>query len=333
MFIIMKKVVLLVSIVLASNAGFGQLTQANEPAVGSNSTMYFVDTTGLGDMSGVTGTNVEWDYTGQMMSLSPTQDIGVSDPSSTTYAYNYPTSTKAASQGTIVQFYNSTATERMSQGFVFNEPNLGEVIVTLDVDEAQVMTYPFAYGSTSTDHYEGTATLSLGSGDVVGDVYSEIDGTGTLKLPNMDLPNVFRLKTIDTSLVTMQFTTAEVYRTQYEYYDLTVQNLPIFLDVTIEIPGFGTQRQVLSKNYSTLGIKDNTISDVVVYPNPSNGKFSVLGSFTKGLVEVFDMAGKKVYDSEITAGTLVKLNDVKSGVYTVKVSQNDSMSIHKITIK
>lgn len=335
----MKKRFLLASLILTSQASFGQLTQANEPAIGASSSMYVVDTgtVTMASISSVTGTGVTWDYSTVHMNMATTEAISVSDAASTPNASSYPTSTKAITQGTILQYFNSTATERVSQGFVFTDPTFGEVVIVFDQDEAIQLTYPFAFGNTSTDIYAGSTTVDIGLGPmpatVDGQVYSTIDGTGTLRLPDADLTNLFRLTTIDTTIANVSGMAVEVIRIQHEYYDLADQNLPIFVDAFISISGMGQQRQVLSKNFSTLGLENNTINNLVLYPNPSNGEFTVSGEFAKGAVEVIDLAGRTVYSSDITSGSSVKLNDVKSGMYTVKVIADGKASVQKITIK
>jgi hypothetical protein len=327
----MKKKLLLLSVILGSQASFGQLTQANEPAAGTSSVMHVVDTGSvtLASIAAISGTNVEWNYTGTVISLNNTQAVTVADASGST---DFPSSTKSISQGQIVQYFNSTSTERVSQGFVFNEPTFGQVVAKFTTNEAILLTYPFDYGSALSDTYAGTAVADLGNIPLTGKIYSTIDGTGTLKLPGDDYPNVFRLTTIDTTTATFLAIDIEVIRTQYEYYDLADQNLPIFIDATITIGG-DSERQVLSKHYSEVGLDKNAIQNLVLYPNPSNGEFTISGEFVKGNVEVTDLAGRVVYTSEIISGATVKLNDVKSGVYTVKLSAGDKSSIQKITIK
>lgn len=335
----MKKGLLLVSVILASQATFSQLTQTNEPAAGENSTMYTVTDTvsvTMASVLGVTGTGVTWNYSAVTMEETASGAIGVLDATTTPNTGDFPSSTKAISQGTIVQYFNSSAASRISQGFVFNDVNFGEVVVTFDVNEAIQLTYPFNYDSTNIDSYAGSAALPspLPPASVTGTVHSTIDGTGTLSLPGgTNVTGVFRLVTMDTTIVNAALGTLEVIRTQLEYYDLADQNLPIFVDAYISISGMGEQRQLLSKNYATVGLDKNTIQNVVLFPNPSTGEFTISGEFAKGKVEVLDMAGKVVYSSEITAGSKVKLNTISSGVYTVKLSANDKVSIQKITIK
>lgn len=338
----MKKNFILLSLLISSQFSFGQLNQANEPAVGASSPMYLITDTSTVTMASIlsiVGTNVEWDYSAVTMETSPSETIGVVDPASTSSAADFPTSTKAISQGTIVQYYNSTATERVSQGFVFNEPTIGEVVIVFDTDEATVLTYPFDYGSTNADAYDGSTELTIGmptTADVLGTIYSEIDGTGTLKLPgNTLIGNVFRLVTKDTSTVSDGgFVNTTVIRTQMEYYDATNPELPIFVDAYISVEGFGAERQVLSKDYTTAGIEaKKAISNLILYPNPSKGTFTVSGDFHQAGVEVMDLTGKIVFESTIENGGGIELNNARNGVYFLRLTSDAGTSIQKITIK
>lgn len=334
----MKKRILFISILVASQSSFGQLTQANEPAIGVTVPMYKITDTSSVTLDGilsVIGTGVTWDYSAITMESSATGSIGVMDAGTAPNAVSFPSSTKAISQGTAVQYFNSTTSERVSQGFVFNDPSFGEVVVVFDTDEAIQMTYPFVYGSTNADPYIGSTELNFGTpmtASVNGTVYSRIDGQGTLKLPSTQIANVFRLVTQDTTVIDAGVIQAEVIRTQMEYYDLSDQDLPIFVDAFLSISGMGAQRDVMSKNLS-LGLTANTIQNVVLYPNPSNGEFTISGEFNKGAIEVTDITGKVVYTSEITSGAKINLNTVKSGIYFVKLTANNKTATQKITIK
>lgn len=326
----MKKRLLLLSVILASQTSFGQLTQANEPAVGESSTMYAVDPIGVtvAGIGAVTGSGVEWDYTTVTMNINDTENVAVGSGSA-----DFAGSTKSITQGTFVQYFSSDANGRTSQGFIFEEPTLGQIPAKFTTNAATTLTYPFAYGSSLTDTYAGSATTPLGAVPLTGTISVSIDGTGTLKLPGHNFTNVLRLTTRDTMEANVPLIGAmEVIRTQYEYYDLADQNLPIFIDATISVSG-EEQRQVLSKTYSEVGLDKNSIKNLVLYPNPSNGEFTISGEFVKGNVEVTDLTGRVVYTSEITSGATVKLNDVKSGIYTVKLAAGERASVQKITIK
>lgn len=339
----MKKRLLLLSVILASQTSFGQLTQGNEPAAGASSVMYAITDTGtvsLAGISTVTGPSAVWDYSSIKMENTASESISVGDATTSPNASDFPTSTKTISQGTIIQYFNSTSTERVSQGFIFSVNGIDVPVVF--TDEATLLTYPFSFGGTAVnDTYAGNAIINLGglfpptNAPVTGKIYASIDGTGILKLPTEDISNIFRLTTIDTAVATGVpiLNTVEIIRIQHEYYDAAAIGLPIFVDAYVFVSGAGEQRQVLSKNFSTIGLEKNAIQNLVLYPNPSNGEFAISGEFVKGNVEVTDLTGKVVYTSEITSGGIIKLGDVKSGIYTLKLVAGDKASVQKITIK
>ena len=74
-----------------------------------------------------------------------------------------------------------------------------------------------------------------------------------------------------------------------------------------------------------MGIEENKTSNVNVYPNPSNGNFTI-DNLTPGKpLDIYDMTGKVVYHT-ISFNTMnINLN-VSPGVYMIK-SENISKKI------
>jgi len=80
-------------------------------------------------------------------------------------------------------------------------------------------------------------------------------------------------------------------------------------------------------------INNNAVS---IYPNPSNGVFTVaneLGNNTT--INIFSITGQLVYDNTLTgANTTINVNYLPKGIYTVRVSNNANQNIiKKIVIK
>ena len=92
--------------------------------------------------------------------------------------------------------------------------------------------------------------------------------------------------------------------------------------------------QVADVNVSfTVGIDVPEI-EVGVFPNPSNGTFTVYcNSISDGMMlEIVDIAGKIVYNEQMTQEN-VSLNGFASGVYTLKLRTNNEMIIKKIVVE
>lgn len=342
---------LLIATLLTSSIGFSQsLTQTNEPAIGASQLMYMCDSL-TPDLAATTGSAVTWDYSAILGQFGVTKTIDVLDPALTDSAANFTSSTKALRiENTITNYFNSTSTERLSQGFVYEEPNFGNVMATFETDAQKTMNYPFANGDYLSDVFFGTLTFNyLGlpqTPSCSGDSYAWIDGQGTLKLPNsVNVANVIRYKIVDTLNTTINIIgpmDIQLIRTQYEYYDAT-NSLPYFIHTTIKIQQVDateplvTQTIVLSKESPTsfVGINEATTNSFTVFPNPSNGLFTINGSFdADAQVTIFDQTGRIVMDATtVVNGTKFDLSNLNKGMYIVVLTNNGNTTTEQIVIK
>jgi selenophosphate synthase len=73
-----------------------------------------------------------------------------------------------------------------------------------------------------------------------------------------------------------------------------------------------------------------SVFNVSIYPNPSNGAFSVQAT-ENAIVDVYDMNGKQITASQVISSNgkvNIDLNNVEAGVYLVRV-QNETFSTTK----
>ena len=97
---------------------------------------------------------------------------------------------------------------------------------------------------------------------------------------------------------------------------------------------------------STFGQSDdntrisNTISEISIYPQPSNGIINIKLSETQNanpFVAVFDLLGNKVAEIEADHVNgnvyVINLEDKKAGYYFLKIQTNDGVVSRRITIK
>ncbi|MES2701670.1 MAG: T9SS type A sorting domain-containing protein [Bacteroidota bacterium] len=90
-------------------------------------------------------------------------------------------------------------------------------------------------------------------------------------------------------------------------------------------------RKITGSGYKFATASGTVSTEATIFPNPSNGSFTVVtpGNAT---LEVFNIAGVKVYADYLAASqTTVTLNQ-PSGVYTVKVNSASGTTVEKITI-
>lgn len=102
---------------------------------------------------------------------------------------------------------------------------------------------------------------------------------------------------------------------------------------------------ILSGNNIVLGVDDSDFSNsLVVYPNPTKGEFTI--SFQSNLneannnveVEIYDVRGRLVYNNDFVNSSVVfnqsiTLNDLKSGVYIINISEGRRKTSHKLIVE
>ncbi|MCY1480367.1 hypothetical protein D3C87_46530 [compost metagenome] len=108
-------------------------------------------------------------------------------------------------------------------------------------------------------------------------------------------------------------------------------NLRIKFENPISNVGFRIDDVKLTGN--TLGIKENAIAGLKIYPNPiTNGKlFITTDSNIEKTVAIYDVLGKQVVNT--TATESVNVSNLKDGVYIVKITEEGKTSTRKLVIK
>jgi len=319
---------------------FGQMTSANEPAIGTTTSLYLCDSnTTL--YQNVTGTGVTWDYRNLLgvQELTKTLTVEAVDP--LTVDSIFVGATKKYSIGTLLTtYFNSTATERISQGNVFSEPSLGTVFVNWNIDNQILNNYPYALTDEVSDQVDGNIinTNPIAPIDTVanGGSYSTIDGVGTLRLQQNDYMNVIRFNIKDTLYTTIYNAifgevAITLVRNWFEYYDYSTSNLPVFVALSIDLTSSllnNSSTLILSKDMPNdyIGLSENNIGTFNLYPNPadqiinieadSDFSYTVLNS--KGEVLASD-SNKKSID----------VTTFSPGMYFVKLQNNKGIQVKK----
>ncbi|MGB5418012.1 T9SS type A sorting domain-containing protein [Algibacter sp.] len=83
----------------------------------------------------------------------------------------------------------------------------------------------------------------------------------------------------------------------------------------------------------TLSIEDNNFNNVFMYPNPTNGKLTLLANKEIETISIFNVIGKEVFKAELNASNLthtLNLSHLKKGVYFVNI---ENKSIKKLILK
>lgn len=345
----MKKNLLLAASLMIGATSFAQFDQNNEPNVGDGTTLYVIDSMAPA-MENETGANANWDYSSYGGYGNDSRVLTVLDPASTSYQSEFSSSSDALDiQSFLKTFYSSTASERTSQGFVYTDGSVGDIVVEFTTDEAVQYQYPFALSDNFTDAFEGTATFDVGGGPqtepATGELTASVDGTGTLTLADgVSFSNVTRYKLEDSTTVNVQFLGEfTLKRTQFEYYDLANSTMPVFVHTSVYFGQGGTAMSEFDLVLSyedpayVLGVDENNpLVDTRVYPNPASEQINVVlpNNVDAANVSIVDALGREVYTGEISAvNQKVDVSELNEGMYFVTIKSGDLVATKTVVIK
>ncbi|WP_370390602.1 lamin tail domain-containing protein [uncultured Winogradskyella sp.] len=90
-----------------------------------------------------------------------------------------------------------------------------------------------------------------------------------------------------------------------------------------------------SENDATLSIDDSTTQNFSLSPNPTNSGFVTITTALDDTinVEVFDMLGKQVKKAVIQPNTNLDVSQLRSGIYIVRLEQNNATTTKKLVIR
>ena len=83
------------------------------------------------------------------------------------------------------------------------------------------------------------------------------------------------------------------------------------------------------------GVEENSFrSTISVFPNPSTGLINHKSNLSIGRIMITDIAGKLVYEEKDINSTVhvMNLNQLKTGVYFIKLFTGNESSVYKIQI-
>ncbi|MFN4027504.1 MAG: endonuclease [Flavobacterium sp.] len=84
--------------------------------------------------------------------------------------------------------------------------------------------------------------------------------------------------------------------------------------------------------HASLSTQDNATIRLVIYPNPANERFTVFGINDEASLALFNTLGVKVFEQKFVGETTFEPN-VASGIYMVKITQDNQSFTQKILIR
>lgn len=344
----MKKYLL--SLLGISTLGLGasaqSWTSANEPTMDASTILYLVDTTSA-NYASLIGASQTWDYSAVGGYVDNSRIVSVSD--AVDFADDFPDATHML---LIPGFMNTAYTyegfagQKMAHGYQFEIPDLGPVTFVFN-DLQQMLEFPMSLGTMFTDDMQGTFTIFDEDNEAEGTTWVTADGTGTLVLANdVSHTGVLRIHTVDTLYADVVLsaipitTSVTIVRETFDYVKPGSSSFPLFSHATLKIlsPIIGEIKisfVLSSENPIEFASIDNLdLSEVHVYPNPSNGLFTVGLGTQEASVTVIDVTGRVVFESSNSLNDVhVDLRKEMAGVYFVNIVRNGITTVEKVIIK
>ncbi|PKP21685.1 MAG: hypothetical protein CVU04_01060 [Bacteroidetes bacterium HGW-Bacteroidetes-20] len=84
-----------------------------------------------------------------------------------------------------------------------------------------------------------------------------------------------------------------------------------------------------------VGVEETAQKNITVRPNPATSNFTLeLAENTPAQVQLFNIVGQMVYNQTTTEATVnVNVNDLKAGIYMLRVTQNGQVYTSKVVVK
>lgn len=117
----------------------------------------------------------------------------------------------------------------------------------------------------------------------------------------------------------------------------TIPNINVENNVSVVINGNSTgSNRVIFDNlsytcYSVLNIEEFNTDSIKLHPNPVKNNLTIdLKSDVSTDIEIYDILGKRVYRSTLNKTSTINLQSLKTGIYIVKITQNNSTITKKL---
>ena len=123
--------------------------------------------------------------------------------------------------------------------------------------------------------------------------------------------------------------------TIYEVAGCTLKTGLNMVNADLDELRIGSTWAEVTPSSSSLGIEQNSISGLTIYPNPvKNGEFSI-SKQSNGVksVQIFDVLGKQVYSKNILADEKIKTSNLGAGMYILSVEENGKTATRKLIIE
>ena len=322
---------------LSANAQLSLTKATTEPVLGDVNIKQGYDSTTV--LPKNTGAGQLWDFsaltTNTLVEVSTFTTVA-STPSAA--AFSSATIAEDKGQGSYT-YAKSAATQYELVGIV--DPSISLNFT----NTAIAAVWPVSMGYSNTDTFAGSASSGTTTGTAAGTVNTVGSGTGTLVIPGgTTFTNILQVTSHQQIKLNFLFgiVTATMVATDYNYYHSS-QKFPILNVNYTNVSGAFTSTSATVKinNAVITGVNDlNYDATFAVFPNPAKDHFNVsLDNVSKAncYIEIFNSLGqtsKSIYlGNEPNISSNVVISDLYPGIYVVKTTLGNKVSVRKLIIE
>ncbi|HET8838953.1 MAG TPA: T9SS type A sorting domain-containing protein [Flavobacteriaceae bacterium] len=117
--------------------------------------------------------------------------------------------------------------------------------------------------------------------------------------------------------------------------DLSGTNVEEFDDLIVAVfVQKNSTKEIMQANYATntLGVNENSVAELALYPNPSNGTLRISTQENVN-IRITDILGKVQFSqNDVTSESILNVSNLTSGVYFATISQNGNSKTVKVII-
>ncbi|CAN5266328.1 hypothetical protein BH09BAC5_BH09BAC5_12890 [soil metagenome] len=298
----MKKVILIAISAFSINAFAQPVIQdgSNIPTQGFSAPVSMATpSSGVGSP----GANQTWDFSS--LAFTSLGTMNVITPSSSPIGSSFPTANYAYSFASTYSFFYTSANKMEVQAYSITTPGSGNDFTP---NPRTILKFPFNYLDTEVDTWQKVAGPT-------NNVTLTYDGYGSLITPANTYTNVVRVKEDYGSGI------------DYQWY---------YLNPLISLMTYDHNTNALYFTDATLtGISEQNNSNlsVNIFPNPSNGTFSIESTTENSTIEIANTLGEIIYSSQINSDKAeIDLSNQPTGIYFATIQNGEEIIYKKIII-
>ena len=310
-----------------------EITSINMPSDGEHYPIAIIDTdaTNVGDA----GMNIDWDFSGLIEAEEQAFDF--MNPGGTIFGYRYPDATIAGYGWNNSYSYYEVGADMLSvHGHAIVLDLLDPTDTSfVDFDNPEsVINLPFTYNDSFNDDFDGES-IALGFTQAfTGTTSVEVDGYGTLTLPNATYSNVIR---IHVNRVQENDFGPDQTKEQHFWMSEDFKFWLLFMETSNT--GFGDDHLVwYSKNPIPVSTSITEVeeSDLELFPNPAlDGQAVNLKADSPMLsVSIFDAKGALIYTQSANSLMNLQLHPAfDPGLYHISVETIEGVQTKRLIIQ